>query len=57
LNNVCVAVAPKLPRGERLADAAVDGLIWKHLLVDRFVDLVEVIIAARCSDAEFRSIT
>ena len=32
----------ELPGRQVRAEAGVDGLIWKHLLVDRFVDLVEV---------------
>jgi hypothetical protein len=46
----------KLPRTEILADAAVDGLIWKRLLVDRFVELAKVIKSASCSGTEFRPI-
>ena len=47
----------ELPGTKRFADAVVDDSIWKHLLVDGFVELAKVIIAAGCSDAEFRSIT
>ena len=34
------------------AEAGIDGLVWKHLLVDRFGELVEVIEAAGRSDTE-----
>jgi len=42
----------ELPGRQVRAEAIVDDLVWKHLLVDRFGDLVEVIEAAGRSDTE-----
>src|SRR5215472_17037475 len=40
----------ELPGWQVLADAAVDDLIRKYLLVDGFSDLIKIIKAASCSD-------
>ena len=47
----------ELPGTEILANAAVDGLVRKHLLVDGFIDLAKIIEAGCCSDTQFRPIT
>ncbi len=46
----------ELPGRQVRAKAGVEDLVWKHSLVDRLVDLVEVIEAAGRSDTEFRPI-
>src|SRR5215469_10326617 len=47
----------ELPGTEIFTDAGVVYAVWKHLLVDGFVDLAKVIEAARCSEAQFRALT
>src|SRR5215472_1602929 len=47
----------ELPGTERLANAVVDDGVWKRLLVDGLIEFAKVVVAARCSDAEFGSIT